>query len=262
MPIEFQRKTINFPAQTGGPRKGKVRATFSNAIVHVDAAISCFDMEFSDGDCHLFQQKVDVSVAIDPKELNVAEVTVKFALRDSSGDFDDTYSGYVETLLIAETQEFVILPYIQGDNTVALRASNGMYLSAEPGAGGKLAATKKTIGDNERFNVIIVDNVASGTLADLSQLALRANNGRLVCAENGGGQELVANRDQLGPWETFVIRRIGASEAPRLAGLVDGDNVALRAYSGQFVCAGGDDQVIAKQFCVTQRETFSIVKVS
>jgi hypothetical protein len=30
-------------------------------------------------------------------------------------------------------------------------------------------------------------------------------NGRIVCAENGGNQPLIANRDGIGPWETFEI---------------------------------------------------------
>jgi hypothetical protein len=30
-------------------------------------------------------------------------------------------------------------------------------------------------------------------------------NGRIVCAENGGEQPLIANRDGIGPWETFEI---------------------------------------------------------
>jgi len=36
-------------------------------------------------------------------------------------------------------------------------------------------------------------------------IALQAHNGKYVCAEGGGGQHLIANRDQIGPWKTFVL---------------------------------------------------------
>jgi len=34
-------------------------------------------------------------------------------------------------------------------------------------------------------------------------ISLQASNGQYVCAENGGGRELVASRGAVGPWETF-----------------------------------------------------------
>jgi hypothetical protein len=37
------------------------------------------------------------------------------------------------------------------------------------------------------------------------KVALRANNGQYVCAEDGGGGEVVANCDALGAWGTFTI---------------------------------------------------------
>ena len=39
----------------------------------------------------------------------------------------------------------------------------------------------------------------------MSDIHLRANNGQYVCAEGGGGGEVVADRDALGPWETFRL---------------------------------------------------------
>lgn len=36
-------------------------------------------------------------------------------------------------------------------------------------------------------------------------IALKANNGMFVCAEGGGGRELVANRSSAAGWETFLL---------------------------------------------------------
>ncbi len=40
------------------------------------------------------------------------------------------------------------------------------------------------------------------------RMAFQADNGQYVCAEGGGGRELVANRNEIGPWESFDVREI------------------------------------------------------
>lgn len=37
------------------------------------------------------------------------------------------------------------------------------------------------------------------------QIVLQCYDGHYVCAEGGGGREVVANRSAIGPWETFTI---------------------------------------------------------
>jgi len=46
-----------------------------------------------------FRAQVDASTAINN---NVVSVTVNFALRDSSGVFDDAYNGFVDILVIVD----------------------------------------------------------------------------------------------------------------------------------------------------------------
>jgi myo-inositol-hexaphosphate 3-phosphohydrolase len=67
--------------------------------------------------------------------------------------------------------------------------------------------------------------------------ALQAANGQFVCAEGGGGREVVANRDAIGAWETFKLIDRGNG------------NVALQAANGQYVCAegGGGGAVVANR---------------
>jgi hypothetical protein len=71
----------------------------------------------------------------------------------------------------------------------------------------------------------------------MTKIALQATNGQYVCAEGGGGQKLVANRDAIGPWETFTLTELGIGK------------VALQAANGQYVCAegGGGQLVVANR---------------
>jgi hypothetical protein len=80
-------------------------------------------------------------------------------------------------------------------------------------------------------------------------IALRAANGQYVCAEGGGGQEVVANRDNIASWETFEIIDLGNSK------------VALRAANGQYVCAegGGGQEVVANRDNIASWETFELI---
>lgn len=38
-------------------------------------------------------------------------------------------------------------------------------------------------------------------------IALRTGNGHLICAEGGGGNEVNATREIIGPWETFLVEK-------------------------------------------------------
>jgi|GEM_PF-6255322 len=73
-----------------------------------------------------------------------------------------------------------------------------------------------------------------------------------VCAENGGGQELVANRTEARGWETFGV----------LGNFVFGGSISLRTYDrGHFVCAenGGGRELVANRTEAREWETFKII---
>lgn len=82
-------------------------------------------------------------------------------------------------------------------------------------------------------------------------VALRANNGQYVCAEGGGGGEVVANRGHIKEWETFELIQL------------DDGAVALRANNGQYVCAegGGGGKVVANRTAIGPWETFALVEL-
>lgn len=56
------------------------------------------------------------------------------------------------------------------------------------------------------FRVPVKGLAFAGGLQPGMKIALRSlANGRLVCAENAQGRPLLANRDEVGPWETFEV---------------------------------------------------------
>lgn len=123
---------------------------------------------------------------------------------------------------------------------VALKASNGQYVSAETGGSAPLRATQRTIGAWETFEMLYQDD---------ERVAFKAANGRYVSNPGDGSQPLKASRDQIGPSELFQIIPLG------------GDRLALIASSGGYVSAG-DDGTLALQAnrpSAGAGETFQVV---
>ncbi|VVB70491.1 FRG1-like domain protein [uncultured archaeon] len=141
---------------------------------------------------------------------------------------------------------------------------------------------------------IIMASILGNVSEAKDDIALQAANGQYICAEGGGGDGVVANRNAVGSWETFrLINRgdnnvalqasngkyacaesgggnvivanrnaIGAWEIFKLIDLGN-NNVALRAYNGQYVCAegGGGGAVVANRNAVGAWETFKRINL-
>lgn len=125
------------------------------------------------------------------------------------------------------------------------------------------------------------------------KIAMKSYNGKYVCAEGGGGRELVANRTQLGPWETFQASfvdpwnnlvtlktwdgscYVGASADGRVYSVHaqspgpemtfkleprGGRQMSLKSSSGKYVCAedGGGRELVANRGHCSIWETFEI----
>jgi hypothetical protein len=94
-------------------------------------------------------------------------------------------------------------PLNHGAN-VTIRVHNGMFFCAEDGGGRELNATRVTPGEWETFAIQYADGTG-GEITNGHNIALRTSDSHYICAEGGGGKEVVANRDAIGPWETFII---------------------------------------------------------
>jgi hypothetical protein len=111
----------------------------------------------------------------------------------------------------------------------ALQAVNGQFVYAEPG--GRVVAAGPAIGGWEPFTIEL-----------FSFSWWRSAHGRFLCAEGGGGRELVANRDIPDTWERFRFHHLDGWP------LQNQRRCALRANGWQYVYAnnGGGEQLLAK----------------
>ena len=84
------------------------------------------------------------------------------------------------------------------------------------------------------------------------KIAIRASNGNYLCAENGGGDAVVANRLTAAEWETFTVNDEGFGK------------ISLQAANGQYVVAenGGGAQVLANRNARGPWEVWEVERIS
>ena len=100
MATDFQRLRFTFPSHTGSAQFQDQTFVFPSNVRKAEAAINGFSMGFSSSDHHLFRQDLDAAVI--GISLNTVKVRVSFALRDSSGFFDDSYDGFVDIMVLVD----------------------------------------------------------------------------------------------------------------------------------------------------------------
>jgi hypothetical protein len=93
----------------------------------------------------------------------------------------------------------------------------------------------------------------------IAQVAFRTSNGHYLCAEGGGGREVVANRIAVGPWETFIME-INFDRGGHHVDLYNG-KYALRISGGKYVSAdgGGGGAVFANGPKIGLWEVFGMI---
>lgn len=126
------------------------------------------------------------------------------------------------------------------------------------------------------------------------KFAIMTNDGHFLCAEKGGGGNLVANRESVATWETFRIVALNSNKialktynnhylslsakSRNLDAMLDtiegrsqfelfeleGNKIALKAANNLFVCAegGGENEIRARSEFVNPYEVFKLVKIN
>jgi Zn-dependent metalloprotease len=136
------------------------------------------------------------------------------------------------------------------DRTISLQSDIGRWVTAQNGT---IYATATGMGSLENF--VLVD-LNAGSLESGDTVTLYAADGRYLCAEGGGGQNVVANRALPGAWERFTVWKVNGSGT-----IVSGNTVALQASNGNYWCAegGGGSVVNANRTSVGPWEKFVLV---
>lgn len=100
MAIDFRRTTVTFDPTQGREQSEQGAVVFNSAVRRADVALNGFDIRFTDGDHHVFREKIDAR--IERITDRTVFVRVDYLLRDSSGNIDDRYEGRVDVLVMAE----------------------------------------------------------------------------------------------------------------------------------------------------------------
>ncbi len=104
MAVRFETVTLVFNPGTGGSERqsNAVTVHFARRLRRADVALQGFRLRFDNGDHHVLEQ--EVSVRVERFENDAVTVRAEVGLRDSGG-FDDPYSGFVQALVIVETED-------------------------------------------------------------------------------------------------------------------------------------------------------------
>ncbi len=149
---------------------------------------------------------------------------------------------------------------IKNDQISSIKVADGYKVTLYNDAG--FAGSKKTLltdasglGDfNDKTSAIVIEKVEKADFNNSNTYIRSIANGKVVCAENGGSETIVANRSSCGgAWETFQIVNNN-----------DG-TVSLRSVSnGKYVCAVIDEnnQLLPRSERVGTWEKFIIEKIS
>ena len=101
MALDFKIDSVTFDASRGGQQEQTRRVVFDRRVDRAEAAITGFDVQFTDRDRAFKRQKIDLSSSIDPRDNRAVIVKVLYLLRDNSGNVDDRFEGRVDFLVVA-----------------------------------------------------------------------------------------------------------------------------------------------------------------
>lgn len=97
---------------------------------------------------------------------------------------------------------------LEHGDLVALRGHDGVHLVVAEGAGGGALSARGPRPDITSLFTLLRED-GDGAVQSGDPIGLRAASGHWVVAEEGGGSNLRADREERGPWETFIIEVVG-----------------------------------------------------
>lgn len=99
MALDFRFQRYQFGPHTGSSQQKKVTFAFPSLIRHAIPTIAGFSIGYTGSDHHLGREQIETAVDINGSSV---DVFVTFLLRDSSGDIDDAFDGFVDIQLLVD----------------------------------------------------------------------------------------------------------------------------------------------------------------
>lgn len=99
--VVFREGWINFPPTTGRRQRGTSVIDFRQSITTYQVMLKGFNIRYDNGDHHILETEVDLDSSVSGTSVTV---NGDFLLRDSSGNIDDPYKGWINYVVIAELQ--------------------------------------------------------------------------------------------------------------------------------------------------------------
>ena len=99
MALDFREGWLTFPPTTGRRQRANTTVVFPTRVLRAQAVLKGYNIRYDRGDRPLLEIEVDLDTSISS---NTVTVFGDFALRDSSGTFDDPYSGWINFVVITD----------------------------------------------------------------------------------------------------------------------------------------------------------------
>ncbi len=97
--LTFKELTIYFDPTSGRKQTETATAVFGGTVRTAQAVLKGFNVKYSDGDHHILAQEIDLDTSINGRAVNVS---ADLLLRDSSGNIDDRFEGWIQCVVIAD----------------------------------------------------------------------------------------------------------------------------------------------------------------
>jgi hypothetical protein len=98
MPIDFLSQRIEFPPASGGPRTTTRDFDFPSNVISAESFINGFNIGFNNDEHPLL--RIEVNTRANPPVNRRVTVFAVFSIRDNSGNFDDSYSGFIDVVVV------------------------------------------------------------------------------------------------------------------------------------------------------------------
>jgi hypothetical protein len=101
MALQLKEGWINFPSAKGRRQRGSQAVTFNGTISECQVVMKGYNIRYSKSDHHILELELDLDFT---RSGTTVTVFGDFVLRDSSGNYDDPYQGWINFVVMADVK--------------------------------------------------------------------------------------------------------------------------------------------------------------